>query len=73
MFYSLNDIEMFLEIAQKRKDEILPQISRVSEGDDAAAISRAITTDFVAEDFYKYDSDVCEQFLQLMKLTGIAK
>ena len=48
-------------------------ISRVSEGDDVAVISRTLTKDFVAEDFYKYDSDVCVQFLQLMKLTGIAK
>lgn len=73
MFYSLNDIQIFLETAQKRKGELLPLISRVSEGDDAAVISRALTTDFAAEDFYKYDSDMCEQFLQLMKLTGIAK
>lgn len=74
MLYMENDINNFLKEARKRKGEILPRLSEVSTGGDANVIRRAITdTDFVAEDFYRYDSDVCEQFLTLMELVGIAR
>ena len=74
MIYKNSDIERFLIEARKQKENIIPRIKDVSRKRDAIAIKRAINDDdFVAEDFCIYDSDVCEQFLILMELVGIAK
>ena len=74
MIYKNSDIERFLIEARKQKENIIPRIKDVSGKRDAAAIERVINDDdFVAEDFCRYDSDVCEQFLILMELVGIAK
>ena len=72
--YSAYDIDEFLIEARKQKENVMSKIKELSFGEDAKIIEYAINeSDFFAEDFNSYDSDVCEQFLQLMELVGIAK
>ena len=72
--YTNKDIDDFLIAARKDKESVLLRIGEVAAGQDANVIGRAINDpDFFAEDFDRYDSDVCERFLILMELTGIAK
>lgn len=74
MFYTEKDIDRFLSEARKQQDYVISMVDKVAKGNDKTAIIRAITNyDFFAEDFCRYDSDVCERFLLLMELTGIAK
>ena len=74
MFYTNSDIEKFLVESRKNKEKVIPRIKEVSTKRDLVVIERIIkNNDFVAEDFCRYDSDICEQFLTLMELTGIAK
>lgn len=70
--YTNADIDRMLIEARSKKDTVLPEIEKVAKGADADVIRRAINrSDFVAEDFDRYDSDVCEKFLTLMEQIGI--
>lgn len=70
--YTNADIDRMLIEARRKKNMVLPEIKGVAKGADADVIRRAINrSDFAAEDFDRYDSDVCEKFLTLMEQIGI--
>lgn len=71
-FYTSDDIDILLIVARKNAEKVLPYISQVASEGDATVLRRVVTdSDFVAEDFDRYDSDVCEKFLTLMEITGM--
>ena len=71
--YNNNDIERFLIEARKNKEKVLAAIKKNANGMDYYALCEVVNeSDFVAEDFCRYDSDVCEQFLTIMEIVGIA-
>lgn len=71
--FTNEDIEIFLVEARKQKEVVLKEISKIPSSSDKIALTNAILEyDFFAEDFDRYDSDVCEQFLQIMLKLGIA-
>ena len=71
-FYTNDDVDTLLIVARKNTEKVLPYISQVASKGDVAVLRRAVTdSDFVAEDFDRYDSDVCERFLTLMEITGM--
>lgn len=71
--YTNNDVQIFLQEARKNKEKVLAELPKYAKGRDANVISRAIqNNDFVAEDFDRYDSDVCERFILLLEAVVIA-
>ena len=72
--FTNEDIEFFLVESRRQKEAVLEEIRKIPSSSDKNALRNAILEyDFYAEDFDRYDSAVCEEFLQIMLKLGIAK
>lgn len=66
--YSDEDIDNFLSLARKNQHVFEEHASKFASGKDLVILKAAVDNwDFSVEDFNRYDSDVKEKFIEIMK------
>ena len=68
ILYTFEDIQQMLDECYANEELTNAVLNKITDINDCRSIKSVISTHWV-EDFYRFDSGVCEQFIQVYELS----